>query len=269
VDSADAVIEALAGPDMKTISAKLLNAVGDISAKRPTGSAKITYIYTSGTWIHGDDRKTVVTDTTPIGTPVQLIAWRAAFELEVVNHSHLNSVVIRPSMLYGRSGSIFAMMFQRAHEGKLTWPGKPGGRLPIIHQDDLADFYVRATERGTLIKGTIFDASENTTQSTDELLAKMAEVAGLKGSYEYVEPTNCECLIPSAQSMFYDGTWYNSIRRGDFGLVYRPPLSRSNLAWLGTTKAWSFGGLGIILHSMEGERRFVVKGCFSRRFTYE
>ncbi|KAI0698499.1 NAD(P)-binding protein [Cytidiella melzeri] len=187
---ADVVIEALAGLDLKTVSLMLLNAVGDLARKRPEGSAKPTYVYTSGTWIHGNDTEHFVTDTTPICHPVSLVAWRGAVEQEVINHPDVNGIVIRPSMVYGRSGSIFARMFQSAYDGKLTWPGEPGGRLAVVHQDDLADFFVRAAERGALVKGLIFDASEDTTQSTDEVLAKLAKVAGLEGSYEYVKPEN-------------------------------------------------------------------------------
>ncbi|KAI0818804.1 NAD(P)-binding protein [Irpex lacteus] len=189
VETVDVVIEALAGLDLKTLSVTLLNAVGDIASKRPDGSPKITYIYTSGTWIHGDDRNTIVTDTTPIQNPVQLISWRPAVEQEVLKYPNVNGVVIRPSMVYGRSGSIFGRMFQAAYNGKLTWPGTPGGRLAIIHQDDLADIYLRVAEKGALVKGLVFDASEDSTESTDEVLAKLAQLAGL-GSYEYVAPTN-------------------------------------------------------------------------------
>lgn len=185
------VIEALAGLDLKTLSLTLLNAVGSIVQRRPAGSPKVTYIYTSGAWCHGDDRDLVITDTTPVYKPVQLVAWRPAVEQEILNHPGVNGVVIRPSLVYGRSGSITGRMFQAAFDKKLVWPGTPGGQLAVIHQDDLADIYLRVAEKGSLIKGLIFDASEDKTESTDEVLAKLAKIAGLE-AYEYVEPTNRE-----------------------------------------------------------------------------
>jgi len=190
VESLDAVIEALAGLDMKTISVDLLNAVSSTAKKhRPEGAAKITYIYTSGTWVHGEDRKNIVTDTTPIVTSVPLVAWRYQVEQTLINSPDVNGIVIRPSMVYGRSGSIFAMMFKRAHDGKLIWPGKPGGRLAIVHQDDLADIYLRAAEKGAVVRGQIFDASNDVTESTDDILGKLVELSGSK-PFEYVEPSN-------------------------------------------------------------------------------
>ncbi|KAI0085438.1 hypothetical protein BDY19DRAFT_987085 [Irpex rosettiformis] len=188
-ETVDVIIEALAGLDLKTASITLLNAVSDIARKRPAGSSKITFIYTSGTWVHGDDRKNYVTDTTPVHSPVQLVSWRPEFEQTVINHPDVNGVVIRPSLVYGRSGSITGRMFQAAYDKKLVWPGTPGGQLSVIHQEDLADIYLRVAEKGALVKGLVFDASEDKTESTDEVLAKMAKVAGLR-SYEYVPPTN-------------------------------------------------------------------------------
>ena len=190
-EKVDVVIEALAGLALNTHPFTLLNVISNIAQKRPAGSSKITYIYTSGAWCHGDDRENIVTDSTPADNPVQLVAWRPAVEQEIINHPGVNGIVIRPSLVYGRSGSITGRMFKAAHDGKLVWPGTPGGRLAVIHQDDLAEIYLRVVEKGALIKGMIFDASEDKTESTDEVLAKVAQLAGLS-SYEYVPPTDCE-----------------------------------------------------------------------------
>ena len=65
----------------------------------------------------------------------------------------------------------------------------------MIHTDDLAALYVLVAERATVAAGKIFDAANNTTESVDELLAKLVTVSGAKGPYEYVSPTNRECSI--------------------------------------------------------------------------
>ncbi|KAJ3822765.1 hypothetical protein F5878DRAFT_577591 [Lentinula raphanica] len=193
VPTLDAVIEALGGASTKAIvAASVREAVASTTQSfRPSHAPKLTYIYTSGCWVHGDSRTEVVTDTTPINKPVELVAWRPEQEQFVVNHPALNGIVVRPVMLYGRSGSIFASVFQQAHEGgKVTWPGTPGGKFSLIHADDLADLYVRLAEKAAIAGGKIFDAGNDVLEDVDAFLKKLSEVAGLGGKYEYRKPTN-------------------------------------------------------------------------------
>jgi hypothetical protein len=105
---------------------------------RPQGTPKLTYIYTSGTWVHGDDRNNIVTDTSALNPP-DLVSWRPKREQDVINSSILNGIVIRPALLYGRSGSLLAPFFKSASDGNVWYPGTPGGRFAVIHTDDLAD----------------------------------------------------------------------------------------------------------------------------------
>ncbi|KAJ6464783.1 hypothetical protein C8R47DRAFT_1237322 [Mycena vitilis] len=156
---------------------------------RPAGAPLLTYIYTSGTWVHGDNRTDVVTDTTPLTQSVELVAWRPAVEQLVVSSTAVNGVVVRPGLLYGRSGSILGMMFATAKQGRIVWPGTPGGRWSVVHADDLADLYLRVTEGGSIASGKIFDATNGHSQSVDDLLQRLVEVSGAKG-YEYRKPDN-------------------------------------------------------------------------------
>ncbi|KAK7000191.1 NAD(P)-binding protein [Favolaschia claudopus] len=157
---------------------------------RPPGSPPLSYIYTSGTWVHGDSRTTTVTDTTPIVIPAKLVAWRPAIEQLVVTSTVLNGIVIRPALLYGRSASIFGMLFKAAAEGKVSWPGTPGGRYALVHADDLAELYVLCAEKASVVGGKIFDGANSTTESVDDLLEKLVRVSGAKAPYEYREPAD-------------------------------------------------------------------------------
>jgi len=187
----DVIIEAIGGSDVKTLSATTFERVTKaIKELRPLDAPLLSYIYTSGTWVHGDSRTEIVTDTTPIVSPVELIAWRPAVEQTIARSAAVNGIVIRPAMLYGRSASIFAPLFQGASEGRVVWAGTPGGRLAVIHSDDLSDLYVRVAEKGSLLGGKIFDAANPNTEPVDDLLQKLVEVSGAKGPYEYRKPEN-------------------------------------------------------------------------------
>jgi len=202
IASIDAVIVAVtASPDFaRTTLERTARAAEQL---RPAGAPPLSYIYTSGTWVHGDSRTSIVTDTTPLGAdttppgsarpktvPVELVAWVPAFEQLVVRSTALNGIVVRPALLYGYSASILAPLFQGAKEGKVVWPGTPGGRYAVVHADDLADLFVRVAEKAPLLGGKILDACNSQTESVDELLAKLVLVSGAKGPYEYRKPEN-------------------------------------------------------------------------------
>lgn len=134
-------------------------------------------------------------DTTPIGAftpPAPFAEWRVAHDQAVIKSTVVNGIVIRPVFLYGRSGSLLAMPFQSAYEGTVKWWGKPGQQCCFIHQDDLGELYRLVTERSMLLKGLIFDAANDFTESMDDIVAKLAKISGAKG-IEYVEPQNRRC----------------------------------------------------------------------------
>jgi hypothetical protein len=80
-----------------------------------------------------------VSDTSALVAPMALSAWRIPHEQRVTRDTVLNGIVIRPCLLYGKSGSVLAALFAGAAQGKVSWPGRPGGRFAVIHTDDLAD----------------------------------------------------------------------------------------------------------------------------------
>lgn len=190
--TADAVIDTTGGTETSELSPAILKAISEAAvAVRPPNSPKLTFIQTSGTWVHGDNRDETVTDTTPAKAGNPLIAWRAEHEQVVIASQTLNGIIIRPSLLYGRSASILGLLFKQAYDGEIEWYGTPGGRYALIHQDDLADLYVKVVERASLIRGLIIDASNDITESVDDILATLVKVSGAKG-YKYVAPANRE-----------------------------------------------------------------------------
>ena len=191
----EAVINTTAtfGPDSPV---KLLKLVTEaVASVRPAYASKLTYVETSGVWVHGDSRDEIVTDTTPTTTPHPFAEWRAVHERNVASSTVLNGIVIRPVWVIGRSGSHLGnLLFPSAHAGEAVAIGTPGGRYSIIHQDDLADAYVRAVERGSIVGGSIFDIANEFTEGVDDVLATLCKVSGAKG-YKYREPTNRKSIF--------------------------------------------------------------------------
>jgi len=215
IPTLDAVIDIIGGSaDIRTLSKALLETTSNAAkSTRPAYAPKLTYIYTSGTWVHGEDRVNPVTDSTPCNNPAELVAWRVEQEQWVIKDPVLNGIVIRPALLYGRSGSLFAPLFKSASEGRVAWYGRPGGRYALIHCDDAADLFLRAAEKAQVVGGNIFDGANDQTESVDDFLQKLVEVSGAKGPYEYIPPSNLYETALSTTSLL------------------RPYLARTLLGW--------------------------------------
>lgn len=210
VATLDVIIEALGPTSGRTVFEHVIKAATEL---RPAGAPLLSYIYTSGTWVHGDSRTALVTDTTPITHPAELVKWRPELEQLVVRSTAVNGIVVRPALVYGRSASILGPLFKDAAEGHIRWPGTPGGRYAVIHTDDLADLFVRVAEKASLLGGKIFDAANSQTEPVDELLQKLVEIAGVKGSYEYRKPESGAgfCLEGTGRVLT---TYIRSVRGG-------------------------------------------------------
>jgi nucleoside-diphosphate-sugar epimerase len=205
-----------------------------VKAVRPTYAVKLTYVETSGTWVHGDNRDEIVTDTTPTATPHPFAAWQAVHERNVVGSTLLNGIVIRPVWVIGRSGSrLGSMLFPSAHAGEVMGIGTPGGRYATIHQDDLADAYLRAVERGSIVGGSIFDITNEFTESVDDVLATLCKVSGAKG-YKYREPANRKDLFPKTWCQPDLGAYWLFVAfeiASCSTMRIRPYLARTLLGW--------------------------------------
>lgn len=168
---------------------------------RPKHAPKLTYIYSSGTLVHGHSEE-IVTDSSPHASGSPLVAFRTEFERTVVESAVLNGIVIRPSLVYGRSGSTSGIFFDKvkveeneltgSRKGTVQWFGKPGMRISSIHVDDLAGMYAKVVEKAALVGGLIFDAANDMTEGYDDILHRlMFFLTGEQGTIERVEPGNC------------------------------------------------------------------------------
>ncbi|CAG7855069.1 SubName: Full=Uncharacterized protein {ECO:0000313/EMBL:CCA75650.1} [Serendipita indica DSM 11827] len=192
---ADVVVDCAAG-DIATNARRLFQVVTSSAARIRPGNrgtySKLAYIYTSGTWVHGEERSQLRSDTS-LPTPPLLVAWRPAVEDQVVKSEIVRGIVIRPSLVYGRQGSLFSSLFAQATPSveKLEWFGTPGGSYALVHVDDLADCFLRAVKKNHLISGLILDCTNERTESVDGILYAFATVVGVSlDKVTYRPPAN-------------------------------------------------------------------------------
>ncbi|EIN11956.1 NAD(P)-binding protein [Punctularia strigosozonata HHB-11173 SS5] len=229
----DVIIDAVGGSSIATLSETIRAAVASAAeALRSPLAGRLAYIYTSGTWVHGDNRTETVSDATACTRPASLVAWRVQQEQRVLAERAFDGIVIRPGLVYGRSGSITGMLFANAAKGEVKWFGTPGGRYAVVHVDDLAELYVLAAEKAGVVAGKAIDAVNEQSESVDDLLYNLVRVAGAKGSYEYIKPSNAfeEAIATTS--------------------LIRPYLARSLLEWR-QRKAGLVDGLPIYYRSWQ------------------
>ena len=128
--------------------------LGEARLKGLKRGPKLGFILFSGSWVHGDqpDARDIVNELTA-PTPFEMVAWRPAVENELLSFNDvLDAVVIRPTMVYGGSGSLLSMILapiaaavkRGASEAKVL-----GRRIEfsVIHKDDVADFTLKVVEK--------------------------------------------------------------------------------------------------------------------------
>lgn len=210
-------------------------------------TAKLGFIYTSGTWVHGSSTEPV-NDLTPVGValaptqPPKLVAWRPPLEREILAASHILDVVImRPALVYGGAGSIWTILFQplleatKVEADTVSVKAEPDSMPGLIHVDDVASAFQAAVEKLPLISGTgvypVFDlvTSQESMRVVLETAAKAlgfhgrVHMAGTEGDL-FAEAMNTSLNGSSSRAMQLLG-WQPK----RFGLVQRMDLYAS--AW--------------------------------------
>ncbi|ORY30343.1 hypothetical protein BCR39DRAFT_466725, partial [Naematelia encephala] len=187
-ESVDVVIDTVPAMGFD-VPLKTFKLVEELSKDRPDG-AKITYIYTGGSWVHSRGTgglDTWTSEQQPHSGQNVLTAWRWNVEKEVLASKQVQGIVIRPSNLYGSSGSLFSMfLFKPAYEAankseEFDVILKSDTRLLTVHQDDLADLYVRCAERAPICKGQAFVAANPLSERFTDILDAVVRVSGAKG----------------------------------------------------------------------------------------
>jgi nucleoside-diphosphate-sugar epimerase len=136
---------------------------------------KKTYIYTGGILTGGDHpfvKDESYTDTLPA------MQWRADLEADVFSYSNaLNTLVIRPGYVFGGAvNAIHSSLF--GVTDKIVINGRPDKIWSWIHVDDLAELYVHAVNKASIIGPQVFYAGTTGSYTYEQIAKKAAAVAG-------------------------------------------------------------------------------------------
>ena len=178
---ADGVIHTANTNDANSAAADLAVVRAIIAALEGTGKP---FVYTSGVWVLGSTGDEVATEETPVN-PTPLVAQRPAIEQEVLaaQGRGVRAIVIRPALVYGRAGSIPAMLTKSAREtGATRYVGDGLNRWPFVDVEDLAQLYVRAVEKAK--PGSLYNASHGSSYRVAEVAEAASTGAGAKGKTE-------------------------------------------------------------------------------------
>lgn len=154
-------------------------------------------IFTSGckdygtTGLDGSKGLSPHIEESPLNAPPMLVA-RATHAIEVFEHADLfDAVVIRPTTLYGLSGSfygpIFDMAANAAEKGVLELTADPKSIMHGTHVDDCAEAYVAIAEADrSVVKGQCYNISGFRYETLEEVANALVADYKIKGGVKYL-----------------------------------------------------------------------------------
>jgi hypothetical protein len=169
---------------------------------------RLGFIYLGGTWVHGSSL-TPVNDLNPVAVakdagchsrPPSLVAWRPELENTILDaRDVLDSLIIRPALLYGAQSSLFSLWFGPIREavnkgasGDVHVLADAAARPGLIHVDDVVSAIHLAVTKFGLINSASGNYPVLDIVSSSELLKPIldsaAQALGYKGSLVYDGP---------------------------------------------------------------------------------
>ncbi|EFC41187.1 predicted protein [Naegleria gruberi] len=197
---------------------KIVQLVKEHSADRLKRKlSKLVFVFTSGIMTYGKASAELFLDENVRPEPTH--AWvekRRDVEYELLNgeFTHLDTVVIRPGFVYGKSGGeIFKDFFNPkiTSDGKLTIIGSPKKRWSWVHVDDLGEAYTKVLTVGrNLVSGQLFNiANPNDYPTYDRVRIEIAKQTGWQPNSE--NETDSLLIEPVPQENAGLVVWENTV----------------------------------------------------------
>ena len=154
-------------------------------------------LFTSGckdygmTGLDGSEGLSPQTEESPLNAPPVLVP-RATHAIKIFDHTDLfDAVVIRPTTLYGLSGSFYGPIFdiaaKAADKGVLEFTADPKSIMHGTHVDDCAEAYVAIAEADRkTVKGQCYNVSGRRYETLEEVANALVEEYKIREGVRYL-----------------------------------------------------------------------------------
>lgn len=186
-------------------------------------------MFTSGckdygtTGLDGSEGLSPHTEESPLNAP-PFLAPRATHAVKIFDHTDLfDAVLLRPTGLYGLSGSFYGALFDRAtdaaEKGVLELTADPRSIMHSTHVDDCAEAYVAIAEHADrdVVKGQSYNISGRRYETLEEVANALVEEYNIEGGVKY-SPEKQNAGIDVVQMVISFSQWVGSEKlRRDVG----------------------------------------------------
>ncbi|KIW74956.1 hypothetical protein Z517_11727 [Fonsecaea pedrosoi CBS 271.37] len=210
--------------------------LGISSASPRQGGSKPLVIFSSGckdygtTARHGDPNLAPHTEDSPLNPPA-LLANRTQCAMSMFSHTEaFDAVITRPTTIFGRWGSWYAVFFMLAEAAKaaghnsFTLYSTPNAILHGAHVDDVGRAYVAIAEAPRqVVAGQVYNVSAHSYETLADIATAVEKSHGVK--VVYADPGPDDDKEFGVNSVFNFSQWVDSTKlRSHTGWLDRKPL---------------------------------------------
>lgn len=169
---------------------KIIKAFFDTAKNSPE---RKTLIYTSGVWVYGDSNGKTIDESTPLN-PADNVKGREEVEALVMSDKNVRSIILRPSMVYGKQGSLTNLWCDDAKRGDfIRVIGDGTNHYPMVHVDDLAQAFLLALESD--VDHEAFNLAEDAHFTVNDVVAAIVKASDFKGEIKHLTPEEAESYV--------------------------------------------------------------------------
>jgi nucleoside-diphosphate-sugar epimerase len=211
----------------------------DVARDRRREGLPASLIYTSSTWVLGDQPDAAAEDAALRPTP--FAAWRLAQEQALLTDAKVGGVraaIVRPGIVYGGADGLVGELLKNAANGLIRVVGDGRNRWPCIYDRDLADLYARLAEH---------PEAEGIFHATDHGDERVLDIVSAIADHVRVRPEIRHVPLPEARAKL--GPYADALALDQ---VVRSPRARA-LGWMPTLHSIS-GSVARLLEEFRASR---------------